>query len=177
MTQVTKIKKSTPLKVIRKLAPPCRCDACSHGCTMGSGMLAEGDAKKLAASLNITEKELREKHLEEVELFNRKMLRPKIMRNNKPYGRCTFYDAKKGCTVHKAKPLQCKVSMGCKEYSSDLTAWFMLNHVLNKHDPEALRQYAQYIKSGGQVIPEGKMEDIVPDKKLREKIINYEILK
>ncbi|MBI4153283.1 YkgJ family cysteine cluster protein [Candidatus Woesearchaeota archaeon] len=161
-----------------KLAPPCRCNACSHGCRMGSGMLAEGDAKKLAAFLNMTEKELREKHLEEIELFNRKMLRPKIRRKeNKPYGQCTFYDEKKGCTVHKAKPLQCKVSMGCKEYSSDLTAWFTLNHVLNTHDPEALRQYAQYVKAGGCIIPEGKMEDLITDKKMREKILAYGVLK
>ncbi len=170
-----RVRKSTPLKTILKLAPSCKCDACSHGCTMGSGMLAEGDVPKLAAFLNITEQELKEKHLEEIELFNKKMLRPKIMRNNKPYGTCTFYE--NGCTIHKAKPLQCKVSMGCKEYSSDLTAWFMLNHMLNTHDPEALRQYAQYIAAGGHVIEEGTMEEIIPDKKMREKILNYEVLK
>ncbi len=171
------IKKGTPLKAIKVLAPACTCKECSHGCTMGSGMLAEGDAKNIAKFLGISEAELRQKFLEEIELLNKKMLRPKLERYGKPYGKCVFYDTKRGCTVHQVKPLQCKISMGCKEYSSDLTAWFMLNHVLDPHDPEAVRQYADYIASGGHVIPGGKLEEIVPDKKTRKKILGFKILK
>ena len=172
------ITKKTPLKTIRERAPACRCKACSHGCTMGSGFLAENDAQNIARFLGITEEELKEKFLEEVEQFNKKMWRPKLERKEgKQYGKCTFYDEKKGCTVHTVKPLHCKVSMGCKPYSEDLHAWFMLNHVINENDPESIRQYAAYIKAGGKVIPGGALEDLVPEKKTLKKILNFELLR
>jgi hypothetical protein len=143
---------------------------------MGSGLLAEDDGQNLAKFLNITEKELKEKWLEEVELFNNTLVRPKVQRKGKPYGQCVFYKDKK-CSVHEAKPLQCKVSMGCRNYSEDLNAWFLLNHIINKHDPEAIRQYASYIKNGGHVIPGGQLEELVPDKEMLSKILSYEVLK
>ena len=171
------ITKATPLSTITKLAPACSCHACSHGCSMGSGMLAEGDEKHIAKFLGISEEELKQKFLEEQELLNKTMLKPRLERHGKPYGKCVFHDAKRGCTIHEVKPLQCKISMGCKPYSSDLTAWFTLNHVLDQHDPEAVRQYADYIAAGGHVIPGGKLEELVPDKKIRKKIMGFKILK
>jgi Fe-S-cluster containining protein len=145
---------------------------------MGSGFLSWGDSKKLAQFLGISEKELKEKHLEEVELFNKKLLRPKLERKGgKPYGKCTFYDAKKGCMVHSAKPLQCVVSMGCGEHGEELQTWFMLNHMVNAYDPEAIRQYADYLAAGGKMIPGGKLEELVPDKKVLKKILSFEMLK
>lgn len=170
------IHKNTPLNEIQKLAPACRCNACSHGCTMGSGFLAEGDSKKIAAFLNITEDELKKQWLEEVEMLNKKQLRPRILRKNKPYGRCIFYDDKKGCTIHAVKPLQCKISMGCKPYNKDLQAWFVANHLVNPHDPESVRQYKIYLETGGTKIEGAAIEDIVPDKEMREKIMSYEVL-
>src|SRR3989338_3873624 len=98
------LSKSTPLDDVLKLTPPCSCHACNHGCTVGSGFLVEGDSKKIAEVLNISEVELKEKFLEEVELFNKKILRPKLLRQGKPYGKCIFYDEEKKCTVHKVKP-------------------------------------------------------------------------
>src|SRR3989338_4270125 len=98
------IEKKKKLNDIKKLAPSFRCKACSHGCTMGSGFLAEGDSKKIAEFLNITEENLKKELLEEVEQFNKKHYRPKILRNNKPWGKCIFYD--NGCKIHKVKPLQ-----------------------------------------------------------------------
>ena len=172
------IAKDTPLAEVQKLAPPCRCGACSHGCTMGSGFLAESDFGPLAKFLGITVGELRQKHLEPVEQLNRTMWRPRLERKeNKPYGRCTFYDAEKGCTVHAAKPLHCKVSMGCRPYAGKLHAWFVLNHVLNRHDPEALRQYADYLAAGGESIPGGSIEELVPDAEQRQRIMRFGVLK
>ena len=171
------ITRATPLSTITKLAPACSCNACSHGCMMGSGMLAEGDEQRIAKFLWISEEELKKKFLEEQELFNKTMLKPRLERHGKPYGKCIFYDAKRGCTIHAVKPLQCKISMGCKPYSSDLTAWFTLNHVLDPHDPEAVRQYADYIAAGGHVIPGGKLEEIVPEKKKRNEIMGFKMLK
>lgn len=172
------IAKNTPLKEVLKLAQPCRCEACSHGCKYGSGLLANGDEERLASFLKISEKELKEKFLEEVERFNTKLLKPKLLRKGKAaYGQCIFYNDKKGCTVHEAKPLECKTSMGCKDYGEELSVWFMANNVINPDDPESVRQYAQYLKSGGKTIPGAELHDLVPDKERLKKILSYEMLR
>jgi Fe-S-cluster containining protein len=170
------VTKNTQTSTIKALAPPCTCRKCSHGCTMGSGVFVEGETAKLAQFMGITEETLKKEHLEEVEMFNKKMWRPRLMRKGKPYGQCVFYK-KKRCSIHDVKPLQCQISMGCKDYGDQLHSWFMLNHVLNRHDPEAMRQYESYIASGGTVIPGGSMREMIPNKTMREKIRNYEVLK
>ena len=171
------IHKNTPLKEVLQLATPCSCDACNHGCKFGSGSLAGDDAKKMAESLSISEDDLKKGFLEEVELFNKKLLRPKLIRENKkPFGRCVFYDDEKGCSIHEVKPLECKTSIQCKDYGEDLSVWFMVNHIVDAKDPESIRQFAQYIKSGGKVIPGASLEELVPDKEKLKKILSYEIL-
>lgn len=170
------ITKTTPLKDVLKLASPCRCNACNHGCKFGSGSLIGDDAKNIARFLGISEQDLKKGFLEEIELFNRKLLRPKLIREQgKPYGRCVFFDDEKGCTVHEVKPLECKTSIQCRDYGEDLSVWFMLNHVINPNDAEGIRQYANYLKSGGKMIPGAELENIVPDKEKLGKILRYEI--
>ena len=172
------INKNTQLKEVLKLSAPCRCNACNHGCKFGSGSLAGGDAKNIAAFLGISEKELKNDFLEEVELFNKKMLRPKLIREKgKPYGQCVFYGEQKGCTIHEVKPLECKTSISCKDYGEELSIWFMVNFVVDLNDAESLRQYTQYIKSGGKVIKGAELENLVPDEEKVRKILSYEILK
>ncbi|MBI2654291.1 YkgJ family cysteine cluster protein [Candidatus Woesearchaeota archaeon] len=172
------INKNTPLKEVLKLAAPCRCNACNHGCKYGSGSLAGNDVKNIAGFLEVKEEELKNHFLEEVELFNKKVLRPKLIREQgKPYGRCVFFDDEKGCTIHPVKPLECKTSIQCKDYGEDLSVWFMVNHVIDTNDAESIRQYANYIKSGGKVIPGAELENLVPDKEKLRKILNYGILK
>ena len=171
------ITKNTPLKEVLKLAAPCKCNACNHGCKFGSGSLAEDDAKKISAFLEISEEELKKGFLEEVELFNKKLLRPKLMREKgKTYGQCIFYDEQKGCTIHEAKPLECKTSINCKDYGEDLSIWFMVNHIVDQNDAESIRQFAQYIKSGGKLITGAELENLVPDKEKLRKILSYDIL-
>src|SRR3989338_5957518 len=106
--------KNTTLKEVVKLAHPCKCDACTVGCRYGSGFLINDDLPKIAEFLGITEEVLRKEFLEEAEKFNTKLFRPKILRKNKPYGKCIFFDEETGCKIHEVKPLECKVSMGCK---------------------------------------------------------------
>lgn len=174
----TLIHKNTPLKEVLKLAAPCQCSACSHGCKFGSGSLAGDDAKHIAKFLGISEDNLKKGFLEEVELFNKKLLRPKLIREKtKHYGRCVFFDDEKGCTIHEVKPLECKTSIQCRDYGEDLSVWFMVNHAVDANDAESIRQYAQYIKSRGKVIPGAELENLVPDKEKLRKILNYEILK
>ena len=170
--------KNTPLKHVLKLAAPCQCDSCNHGCKFGSGSLVEGDSKKIAEFLNISEEDLKKDFLEEIELFNKKVLRPKLLREkSRVHGRCIFYSDKKGCTIHEVKPLECKTSIQCKDYGEELSIWFMVNHIVDPNDPESVRQYAQYIKSGGKIIPGAELENLVPDKQKLRKILSYEILK
>src|SRR3989344_2779539 len=122
--------------------------------------------------------EEREKaHLEEAEQFNRTLLRPKILREGRPYGRCTFFDEEKGCAIHDAKPLQCRVAMGCRPYGEKLMLWFMLNHILDPEDPESVRQYASYLKAGGKTLPGGELHTLVPDKERLHKMLDYTTVK
>ena len=135
-----------------KLAHPCKCDACTVGCKHGSGVFAPGEIEKLAEFMNVDEEVLKKEFLEEVEKFNTKKLRPKILRKNKQYGKCIFFDEKSRCKIHDAKPLECKISMGCKDYGEDIIIWFMMNHYFNPDDPESVRQYKIYAESGGKIL-------------------------
>src|SRR3989344_2438223 len=172
------ITKHTPLKDILELAAPCQCSSCNHGCKFGSGALAGDDAKNISKFLKISEEELKEKFLEEKELFNKKILKPKLLRDKgKIHGQCVFYDDKHGCTIHEVKPLECKTSIQCKDYGEDLSIWFMINHIVDVNDAESIRQYSQYIKTGGKLIPGAELDNLIPDKNKLKKILSYEILK
>ena len=170
-----KLIKNSPVNEVLKLAHPCKCEACTVGCRHGSGFLIDGDIPKIAKFLSISEEVLKKEFLEEVEKFNTKKYRPKIIRKNMPYGKCIFFDEEIGCRVHEAKPLECKVSMGCKPYGEQLSLWFMLNHFVNKDDAESVRQYASYLKSGGKTLEGAELKDLVPGKEKLRKILNLEI--
>ena len=170
------IHKNTPLKEVLKLAAPCQCSSCNHGCKFGSGALAGDDSRKIAEFLKISEGELKNNFLEEKEMFNKQVSRPRLIREkNKLHGQCVFFDGKKGCTIHEVKPLECKTSIQCRDYGEDLSVWFMVNHIVDANDAESVRQYSQYIKSGGKLIPGAELENLVPDKDKLKKILRYEI--
>lgn len=168
--------KNTPLKEVLELAHQCECDACANGCKYGSGFLADEDIPNIAKHLGINEEVLKKEFLEEFEKFNTKKLRPKILRKNKQYGKCIFFDEKSRCKIHAAKPLECRISMGCKEYGEQLSIWFMLNNFVNESDAESIRQYAAYLKSGGKTLPGAELESLVPDKEKLRKILSFDTL-
>src|SRR3989338_3366667 len=170
-----KLTKNTLVKEVLKLAHPCKCEACTIGCRHGSGFLTEDDIPKIAEHLGVGEEVLKKEFLEEVEKFNTKKYRPKILRKDKPYGKCIFFDEKIGCKVHAAKPLECKASMGCKDYGEQISIWFMLNYFVDANDAERVRQYASYLKSGGKTLGGGKLEGKVLDKEKLRKILSFEI--
>ena len=173
----------TPKKDMIKLAPACSCDACQHGCKYGSGAMTDQDLKSMAEFLRISEEELKAKHLEEVEKCNTTRLRPKLERKTKegqelPFGQCTFFTEDGKCKVHVAKPLECKISTGCASHGQQASHWFMLNYFVDENDPESLRQWSQALKNtDNQTIAGGTMEELVPDKEQRERIMNYTHLK
>ncbi len=168
------IAKNTSLKEVRALAEIC--DKCGHCCQYSSGFLDGDDKKNIAKFLNISEEELQKNFLEEFEKFNTKRLRPKLLRKGKQYGVCVFYDEKVGCKIHEVKPLQCKLG-NCKEYGEELSIWFLLNYFVDVNDPESIRQYNEYLKSGGKLIPGGKLEELVPDKEKLKKMLSFDMLK
>jgi len=170
------LNKNTSTDDVLKLTNPCKCDSCSVGCMHGSGFLVDEDISKIAKFMSITEDVLKKEFLETLEKFNTKKYRPKIIRKDKPYGKCVFFDKEIGCKIHEVKPLECKISMGCKDYGENLSLWFMLNHFVNKDDAESIRQFASYLKSGGKTLEGAKLEDLVPDKEKLRKILNLEIL-
>ncbi len=86
-----------------------------------------------------------------------------------------LYDKKEGCMVHEVKPLFCKVG-NCHEHGESLNQWFMLNHLVNENDPESIRQWAVYLKQND-VIPGGSLQELVPDKNKRNRILQFKILK
>jgi len=167
--------KDTPVHEVLNLSNPCKCEACTVGCEHGSGFLVEGDIPRIAKFMNLPEDVLKKEFLEEVEKFNTKRFRPRIIRKDKPYGKCIFFDEEIGCKVHEVKPLECKISMGCKDYGEQLSLWFMLNHFVNKDDAESIRQFASYLKTGGKTLEGAELKDLVPDKEKLRKILNFEI--
>ena len=169
--------KNTPLKEVLRLAHQCKCNACTVGCRHGSGFLVNEDIPKIVGFLNIKEDALKKGFLEEVEKFNTKKYRPKILRKNKPYGKCIFFSEEDGCKIHEVKPLECKISMGCKDYGEQISLWFMLNHFVNENDAESIRQYAAYLKSGGKTLQGAELKDLVHDEDKLKKILSFQILK
>lgn len=185
-TQNTKSKKITinaytPLKKILGLGSVCR--KCGHCCSHGSGFLIKKDHKRIAKALGISEKKLKERYLEEIEKFNTRLYRPKLKKfegkENLPYGKCVFLKEKGTemlCKIHKVKPLQCKVG-NCSKHGEKLNLWFTLSYFLNENDPESIRQYAVYLKSGGKTLKGAELNKLIKDKEKLNKILNYKILR
>lgn len=166
-----KITKETPLKEILELGKTC--SQKNNCCKYGSGCLIGDDLRNIAGFLGISEEKLRKEYLEETERFNTRLLRPKLIRKNRPYGRCIFFDGN-GCKIHEVKPLECRVG-NCSKQGEALSKWFMLNYCVNANDPESIRQYAIYLKTN-KTLKGGALEELVPKEKL-EKILNFEVLR
>src|SRR3989339_209841 len=143
-----------------KLAPECKCEKCSHGCSFGSGYLFEKEAEKIASYLNIQKHEFKEKFLETIEIFNTKAYRFRLLRKNgMPYGKCVFF--RQGlCSINNVKPLHCRISSGCKGHGEQASLWFMMNYFVNPNDSESLKQYEEYLSLGGKTIKGGDLKQI-----------------
>ena len=166
------ITKKTSREEILKLANDC--EKCGHCCSYDSGIFLDEDIKRIAKKFGMSTREFEEHYLEKRELFNRNLHKAKKP-NDKPYGKCVFL--KDGlCSIHDIKPLNCLLGSGCHEHGQDMSIWFMLNHIVDSSDPEAIRQWAQYLKTHP-TIPGGSLTELVPDQKKLQKIMDYSILK
>lgn len=170
-----KITKTTPVSKILKLASECK--QCGYCCNHGAGFVLKDEIKELARNFKLKEEEFIKKYLEETRLFDNIVYKFKTKKEkSKHYGVCILYKEGIGCTIHKIKPLHCKVG-NCNEHGEYLSAWFTVNYLVKPTDPNSVRQFNIYINSGGKVIEGGELKDIVPDKKTLKKILDYKILR
>jgi Fe-S-cluster containining protein len=170
-----KIKRKTPLSEVLKLGKTC--SACGHCCRHGSGALVRGDLKKIAEKLGMTEKEVKDRYLEESRKFHTAMLKPRLIKEaGKPYGKCVFLTPDNKCSIQEVKPLQCAIG-NCTEHGEELNLWFTLNYYLNENDPESIRQYAVYLKCGGKTLPGAELDELIKDKEKLRKILEYKIMR
>ena len=148
-----------------------KCNACGHCCKYTTGFMTDKDITKIADKLGMTETELKEKYLEEMQKFNTKMHRPKTIRKGKPYGPCTFLKENK-CSIHDVKPLQCRTG-NCSKDGDSLHQWFDLNFFVNPKDSLSIREYACALKTRNP-INGGTLQELVPDKQKLKKIMEGE---
>jgi len=163
----------TPQKYIEKLGE--KCEICGHCCKFDSGIFLADDIKKVAGSLGIPPDDFKKRYLEEKKIFNRDVHKAKLKREGKPFGPCVFLDEKQ-CAIHDFKPVHCKIASGCNEFGQEINLWFMLNFIVDENDPQAIREWAQYLKTHP-TIQGGNLHELVPDKVKLERILNYKILK
>lgn len=181
MTDTTEITASSDAESVLTMANARShkdCEVCNNGCRMGSGVLAPEDESKIAEYMKISIEELRRDFLEPVTRFNTTMQRPKLLRHGKSYGKCVFFDEQKKCMINDVKPLECKTAT-CDPIGEKTSQWFMLKYFVNPSDNESLRQWNSYIKqainndaTNNNVIPGSRIEELIPDEKLRNEILS-----
>ncbi len=168
------IKKNTPKETVLKLAQT-DCHTCTHCCEFGGAIVIKEDIPKIAKLLKISPEEFKEKYLEEFEKFNTKHFRIKKEKSSKPYAPCLFLDKEERCMLQGVKPIYCKIGT-CKSYGNQLNLWFTLNYFVNPSDAESIRQYATFLKTNS-TLQGGELKDLVKDKEMLNKILDYKILK
>jgi Fe-S-cluster containining protein len=167
------IKKDTPLQNVLELSKNCK--KCGHCCSYGSGYILEKELKRIAEFLQISEKELKEKHVDEVYRFGTFVFKPKLnYKSEKPYGNCVFLKNKQ-CSIHTIKPLHCRIGNCSPEFGEQANEWFMVNYLVDPYNANSIREWALRIETRP-TIEGARPEDLVGAQKLK-KIMNYEIIK
>lgn len=111
----------------------CSCERCVSACRRDPGRLIPADVKKIAAFLNIGEKELLASYLVRVPAGGKNshihFLAPAKLKAGHflavpgttvpdyyahENGRCVFLSAENLCAIHAVKPFECAAYMGCR---------------------------------------------------------------
>ena len=110
----------------------CTCPKCISACLNDPGRLVPEDLQKLAAELGMTEADVIATYLVKIPLTpgeHMYALAPAKRKGKRLLaepgtvvpdyyaiepGACIFFDGKGSCTVHAAKPFECKAYLGCK---------------------------------------------------------------
>ncbi|MBR9690133.1 hypothetical protein GOV08_00425 [Candidatus Woesearchaeota archaeon] len=165
---IHKIHKDTPKEEVLQHGKGCR--MCGHCCSMGSGYTQEQELKQIAEQLNLTKKELKEKHFEKIKVFNKELYKPKINKvGDLPFGPCVFLKDKK-CAINLVKPLHCRIGI-CSEHGQAISEWYTSNFLVDKDDPESIRQWAARVDVKPS-IQGAHPKDMVGEEKLKE-ILGY----
>jgi len=175
---MAKITRKTPKDEVLRIAEKDLkegCGECWHCCKYAGGYFLDEDIERIARHMKIKKEELIKDYLDEIELFNKRIHRGKMVRKRLPHGRCIFLSPKGKCSIHEIKPLHCRVG-NCREHGEEISIWFALNYLVDENDPESIRQWAQYLKTHP-TIEGGRIEDLVPDSEKLKKILSYEILR
>ena len=168
------IHKNSSHIILEELGKDCR--RCGHCCSYGSGIVLESEVPRIATKLKLSTEEFKEKYLEPHECFSAKHYRFRQRREKgKPYGSCIFLTDEKLCEIHAVKPLYCRIG-NCGPLANDAIQWFHLNHSVDKFKPDSIREWKIYCELKD-VIPGGKLEELVPDKETLARILSYDILK
>jgi Fe-S-cluster containining protein len=163
------ITKDTKKEDILKLGSDCR--KCGNCCRYESGFLAEDDLEKIAAFLSVTPEEVKERYMSEVERFGKKLLRPRTIKKDKPFGECIFLK-ETICSIHDVKPLMCRIGSCIKE-GPILMEWFLLNYVIDAYDQNSIRAWAARLKSHP-TIKGGTVNELIPEEDIRKKLLEDE---
>ena len=164
-----KLSRKTPVNEALKLGKH-DCSNCVHCCSFGSGYVLNEEVARLARDMKITEKELKEKYLDEIKAYDTDVYRFKqIKKKNMPHGRCILL-TRQGCPIHDIKPLHCKIT-NCGPEGEHLSIWFALKYLVDPNNHESVRQWRDHLKTHP-TIEGGKLEDIVPDKQKLKEILN-----
>ena len=168
------ITKSTKEEEILKLGAECK--KCGKCCTFGSGFMLEHEIPRIATFLKMPKEKFIKDFLDETEIFHTKVFKIKPMKKaDQPYGPCMFLDGNL-CRIHDVKPFHCKIG-NCSDEGDNLHTWFILNYCLNIYDPESIRQYASYLKTGGRLLEGAELQTLFPDKAKLKRILDYDIIR
>ena len=167
------ISTSTPKSVMLELGA--RCERCGHCCKYGSGYVLEEEIPAIAGFLKIEPQKFKGEYLTELNELNTRVWKLNQIKNGRPFGPCIFYKEGAGCLIHEVKPLYCRIA-SCSDREGDALQWFRFNMLLDREDPEALRQWNQVMLHTQKKIVGASIEEIIPDPELRFKILSYEIM-
>jgi len=111
----------------------CGCEKCTSACRRDPGRLVPTDVKRIAAFLNLSEKELLARHLVRIPakgqnrhvhfLAPAKIKAARLLAApgtvvpdyyGEEKGRCVFLSAEGLCRIHEVKPFECAAYMGCR---------------------------------------------------------------
>lgn len=129
--------------------PECACDICQKACITKPGVLAPGDAEKIASFLGISVNELFDKYLvvdwyePDSQLDETFFLAPGFvgretgtMAPAKPTGQCVFFTEDRRCVIHPVKPKECRKSMHTQGMHQAIRSRFKIIQAWVKHQEQ-----------------------------------------
>jgi hypothetical protein len=146
-------------------------------CKMSACLIHDDEVEEIANKLDLTKDQLTKNLLDKIHVYGKIIHKPKLEKKDGkehlPIGTCVFFNESK-CKLEDKMPLHCKLSTA-DSHGHKLHLWYMLNHVIDKSNPDAIREWNVYLKTHP-TIPGGELHELVPEKTKLEKILSYDHL-